>query len=81
MIAEFGKQVHLQDLIQIRVIKQVLVDAITSKSRDKLKKLYLVYQGAYGHQTWQDGNLPWWTPAHKVTWLFDHVILRDNVTK
>ena len=51
MIAGFGKQVHLQDLTQIRLIKQVLVDAITLKSRDKLKTLHLVYQGAYGHQT------------------------------
>ena len=43
-------------------------DFITSRSRDKLKTLYLHYQSAYGHQTWQDGNLPWWVPAHKVTW-------------
>ena len=24
----------------------------------KPKSLYLFYQSAYGHQTWQDGNLP-----------------------
>ena len=46
----------------------------TLKSRGKLKT-YLQYQSGYGHQTWQDGNLSWWTPTHKVTWQFDHVVL------
>ena len=55
MTTKFDKQVHLQDLTQMTLIKLVLV---TSKSRDKLKKLYLNYQSAYGHQTWQDGKLP-----------------------
>ena len=32
-------------------------DAITSRSLDKLKT-YFQPQNAYGHQTWQDGNLP-----------------------
>ena len=50
------------------------------RSHDKLKPLYLHYQRAYGHQTWQDGNLPWWTPACKVTLPFDHVVLWDHVT-
>ena len=27
-------------------------------SRDKLESLYLCYQSVYGHETWQDGNLP-----------------------
>ena len=27
----------------------------------------------YDHQTWQDGDLPWWAP-HKVTWPFEHSI-------
>ena len=27
-------------------------DFITSRSRDKLKALYLYYQSAYGYQTW-----------------------------
>ena len=54
---KFGKQVHLQDLTQIRLIKQVLV-TVTSRSRDKLKALYLHYKSAYGHQTWQDGCFP-----------------------
>ena len=44
------------------------------------KSLYLHYQSAYGHQTWQDGNLPWRAPTHKVICLFDHVVLRDDVT-
>ena len=32
------------------------------------------------YQTWQDGNLPLRAPAHKVTSLFDYVVLRDYVT-
>ena len=36
-----------------------------SKSRDKLKILFFYYQIVYGHQTWQDFDLPWWNPAHK----------------
>ena len=28
-------------------------------SRDKLESLYLCYQSVYGHETWQDGNLPY----------------------
>ena len=32
-------------------------DVITSRSRDKLKTLYLNYESAYGHQSWEDGNL------------------------
>ena len=31
-------------------------------------KSYLHYHSVYGHQTWKDGKLPWWTPAYKVTW-------------
>ena len=35
MITKFGEQVHVQDLTQITLIKQVLVT--NYKSRDKLK--------------------------------------------
>ena len=34
----------------------------------------------YSYQTWQDGDLPWGGPTHKITWLFDHVVLQDNET-
>ena len=64
MIPKFGKQVHLQDVS----------DVIKSRSLDKLKT-FLHYQSVYGHLTWQDGNLPWWAPAQKITWPFDHVVL------
>ena len=50
------------------------------KSRDKLKTFYLCYQSAYGHQTWQNCNLWWWAPIHKVTWHFEYVILKNYVT-
>ena len=45
------------------------------------KALHLYYQSAYDYQTWEDDNLPWWAPTHKVTLLFDHVILQDHVIK
>ena len=34
-------------------------EVITSRSRDKLKTLYLHYQRIYAHQAWQNGNLPY----------------------
>ena len=49
-------------------------DVIMSRPRDKLKTS-LHYHSAYGYQTWQDSNLPWWASAHKVTWPFDHMVL------
>ena len=58
-------------------------DAITARSRDKLKALYLHYQSTYGHQTRQDGNLSWWAPVHKITWPLDQVVKlkwSDHVT-
>ena len=54
MITKFGKQVHLQDLTQMRPGAS---DTIKSRSRDKLKTLCLRYESAYGHQTWHGGNL------------------------
>ena len=33
-------------------------------------------QNAYGHQTWQEGNLPRRIPTHNVTCSFGHVFLR-----
>ena len=47
------KQVHLQELIQLRLIMKVLV----TPSHGKLKPLYLHYQSAYDYQTRQDGKL------------------------
>ena len=45
------------------------------RSSDNLKLLYLQYDSAYGHQTCQDDNLPWWIPACKITQPFDYVLL------
>ena len=78
MITRFGNQIHLEDLTQIRIIKQVLVRH-TWRSPDKPNTLHLHYQSVYGHQTWQDGNLSWWPPAHKVTWPFDHVVFWNYI--
>ena len=36
--------------------------------------------GANAYQTWQDDELPRWTPAYKVTTAFDQVVFQDHVT-
>ena len=46
---EFGKQVHLQELSQMGYQADA-GDAITSRSCDKLKTLYLQYHSGYAHQ-------------------------------
>ena len=45
---------------------------VFARSRDKLKPSFLHYHNAYGHQIWQDGDLPWGAPIHKVN---DHLIM------
>ena len=50
-----------------------------AKSCFKLKT-YLHYQKAYGHQTWECGDLPWETLIDKVTWTFHRVVLPDHAT-
>ena len=49
------------------------------KSHDKRKRLYIHYQSSYSHQIRQNGNSPRRATALKVTWRFDHVVLRDNI--
>ena len=49
------------------------------RSRNKLKLLYLHYHNIYGHQTSQDGDIPWQPPNHKVIQSFDHVVLQGHV--
>ena len=49
----------------------------TAKSWDKLKPLHIHYQHACSHQTWQVVDISWGAPNHKVTWLYDHMILWD----
>ena len=56
MTARFGKQVLLEELTPIRVIKQVLMTSSCYRSRDKLKT-YSHYHSAHGKQKWQDDNL------------------------
>ena len=46
----------------------------------KIKPLHLYYDSAYVHHTWQDGNLLWRAPTHKITWSLDHVVLQGHVT-
>ena len=49
------------------------------KSHDRLRLLYPHYHSPYANQTWQVDNLPWSASAYKFTWLFDHVVMRDQV--
>ena len=51
-----------------------------SRSREKLKLLYLHYHSAYEYQVWLDGAIPSGTPIHKVIWRFDFLVLQGNVT-
>ena len=51
-----------------------------SKVTWQKKLIYLYYQSAYGHQTWQDGNLTWRAPTHKVKQRLDHMVLQVHVT-
>ena len=46
-----------------------------AKSRDKLKAIHLHYHSAYGHLTWQSGDLPYEAIIYKVTQLMSHVVL------
>ena len=43
--------------------------------KSRYLKIYLHYKSAHSHQTWQEGNFPWWVSAHKDTWPFDYVVL------
>ena len=45
---------------------------------DKLKILLVQNLGAYSHQPWQDGDLPWAAPAHKVNWPFGQGVFQDR---
>ena len=49
------------------------------KSRDNLKSLYLHYHSAYGHQTWQTGDLPWGASTHNDILTFCLVRLPDKL--
>ena len=42
--------------------------------------LYLHYRSAYGHQTWQGGDLQWESPINKVAWIMDNVVSWHYVT-
>ena len=46
---------------------------------EKCDMLYLYYQKAYGHQTWQEGNLLWEASNHKVTQPFEHMVTQSHV--
>ena len=41
---------------------------------------YLQDHSFYGHQTQQNGGLPWPAPTNKITWPFSHMVLQDHMT-
>ena len=49
-----------------------------TKLHDKLKT-YLHYQSGYSHKTWENGNILFGVPVHKVTLRFDHMVLLDHM--
>lgn len=46
----------------------------------KIKSSHLDYHSVHGHQTWEDDEIPWRYPYHKVIQTFDHVVLHSHVT-
>ena len=71
MVTKFGTVLTCYDWLPSNMI---IWSNRLSKTRDKQKSCFY-YQSAYGHQTWQGGNLQWWVPTHKATWPFDYVVL------
>ena len=39
---------------------------------------YLYYKSAYGNQTWQNDDFPWWAPTYNVTLPFYHMALWET---
>ena len=57
MTTKLGRIVtYFEGLVLIKYM--TLSSRVLTRSRDKLKSLYLHHGGAYGHQTWQYGDLP-----------------------
>ena len=44
------------------------------ETRNNLKSLYLHYHSAFGHQTWQTGDLSWVASSHAIP-PSDYVVL------
>lgn len=49
------------------------------RSLYKLKTLYLHDYSVCCQQIWQRGDLQWRSPAHKVTWSFQHIVLWSHL--
>ena len=47
-------------------------------SHETVDLLYLCYNSAYGHQTWQDDDPLWEVSTYKVTQSFEEVIKWDQ---
>ena len=76
-ITKFGSR-YIYRIWFISLIKQV---PVTSLLQDQLK-ICFHYQGAFGHQTWQNGNLPWLAPvsSHITLWSRVPVKSRNKLT-
>ena len=79
MATQLGRMMtYLEGLLTIKSYSPLITWSCIVTWQTRI--LYLRCQTAHSHQTWQDGNLPWSAPTHKVSWLFDCVILRDHAT-
>ena len=58
MNTKFDKQVYLQDLPQMRLIKQVLVTSLRQDHATTLKHSISTTRVPMATKNWQDGNLP-----------------------
>ena len=54
---------------------------ITWSCRIKYQSKTFISPLPQGHQIWQGGELHWEAPIHKVTWPWNHVVLRVHVTQ
>ena len=57
-----------------------LGSCVLTRLRDKLKPLYVHWHDAYGHQNWQDGDLPRSVLTHGIALPFVNMVLQDHVT-
>ena len=80
MTTKLGRVVTYLERLQTIKSHMTVLSRDLARSRDKRKPLYLPYQSAYGHQTWQNCNFPWRATTFKVTWPFNLEVLRDHMT-
>ena len=56
MVIKLDRVTYHEELLLVKSHSPLIT--VLTRSRNKLKPLYLHYYSAYGHQTWQDGDSP-----------------------